>query len=73
METKNPTKGLESQDGMDRLKCLGDISASEKQEATTWWRVMNKSLEIHWNLETKNWRNQEDNDLYNQKHGGILT
>ena len=32
-----------------------------------------KTLEIHWNLDPKNWRNQEDNDLYNQKHRGILT
>ena len=31
METKKLTKGLESQDGRDCLKCLGDISASEKQ------------------------------------------
>ena len=32
-----------------------------------------KTLEIHWDLDPKNWRNQEDNDLYNQKHRDILT
>ena len=31
-----------------------------------------KTLEIHRNLDPKNWRNEEDNDLYNQKHRGIL-
>ena len=29
------TKGLESQNGRDCLKCLGNISASEKQEVIT--------------------------------------
>ena len=32
-----------------------------------------KTLKIHRNLDPKNWRNEEDNDLYNQKHRGILT
>ena len=44
-----------------------------KQAVTTRWRMEYKTLEIHWNLDPKNWRNQEDNDLNNQKHRGILT
>ena len=44
-----------------------------KQAVTSRWRMEYKTLEIHWNLDPKNWRNQEDNDLYNQKDRGILT
>ena len=44
-----------------------------KQAVTTRWRMEYKTLEIHWSLDPKNWRNQEDNDIYNQKHRGILT
>ena len=63
---------LESQEGrivwsVWRYMCI------RKQAVTSRWRMEYKTLEIHRNLDPKNWRNQEDNDLYNQKHRGILT
>ena len=63
---------LENQEGRDRLS-VWRYMCIKKQAVTTRWRMEYKILEIHWNLDPKNWRNEEDNDLNNQKHRGILT
>ena len=64
---------LESQEGRDRLKCLAIYvhQKTSSDNSNEGWST--KHLRFHWSLDPKNWRNQEDNDLYNQKHRGILT
>ena len=63
---------LESQEGRNRVKILA-IYVHQKTSSDN---SMKDGVQNTWDsleLGSKNWRNQEDNDLYNQKHRGILT
>ena len=63
---------LESQEGRDRLKCLA-IYVHQKTSSDN---SMKDGVQNTWDsleLGSQELKESEDNDLYNQKHRGILT